>query len=409
MAKKKGKRNAGGKLRSTEALADVGEGSSTAVQRNPEFPAYDTVDPNFRRPPAQDSSSVDGEGHPTPSESDSSPIAPYLTTIDSSAEKETYVLSSTGDVLVKLSYENIEIRYLVIGHILRVISPIWEKCLDPSSPFKSEKVVYDNGQDMTALHLEDDNPDCLLNLFRCTHFQYSDVPTTLDFHDLKELAIICDKYDCAQVLKPWLGNWLAPWESCVLEPGYEDWLFISKVFNHTNKVEELLSLLSNVSSSLSTCGSYFKRAERDVSVEMIPKPMLDIIIERRDTTVKTLTEGARSTVELLLDSNGEVSKWCSNEACISLAYGSLFRSLKASGLWGLFASYQTWHGSVNDFREKLNGLKYTTINEHVVSSLFTVESYDRYHGYNRTVPGTCNHSCQFITNKNMISKKLKGG
>ncbi|KAK6342281.1 hypothetical protein TWF730_001757 [Orbilia blumenaviensis] len=261
---------------------NTSEGSSASIQQNLEFPAYDDmVDPNFQRPPAQDSSeSVDGEDHPTASENDSSqitlydPIVPDLAPIDSGAEKETYVLSPTGDVLVKLRYENTEIRYLVIGHILRVISPIWEKCLDPHSPFKSEKIVYDNRQDIAALYLEDDNPDCLLNLFRCTHFQYNDAPTKFDFHDLRELAIICDKYDCAQVLKPWLNNWLGPWENCVLEPGYEDWLFISKVFSYTNKVEELTSLLSNVSSSLSICGSYFKRGERNVSVEMIPGPIL---------------------------------------------------------------------------------------------------------------------------------------
>ncbi|KAK6504695.1 hypothetical protein TWF481_006634 [Arthrobotrys musiformis] len=280
MAKKKRsgiqRGNVAKKSASTEA--DIGESSKAAVQRNLEFPAYNydtTVDPNFQRPPPL----VD-EDDPAPLESDLVPTALRasnslgLTPIDSVAEKEAYVLSTTGDVLVKLIYEDTEIRYLVIGHILRVISPIWEKCLDPNSPFKSETITYDNGQDMTTLHLEDDDPDCLLNLFRCTHFQYSDIPTKLDFNELKELAIICDKYDCARVLKPWINGWLAAWEICALEPGYEDWLFISKVFSYTEKVEELISLLSNVSSSLSTCGSYFKRGERTVSIEMIPGPML---------------------------------------------------------------------------------------------------------------------------------------
>ncbi|KAK6540456.1 hypothetical protein TWF694_009250 [Orbilia ellipsospora] len=383
---------------------DVEEASSS-LQRHPDFIVDDAADdPNFRRPPSIETSEspsyeasiADGNGEPN-SES-----------VEFAAEKEAYVLSATGDVLVKLLFNNVEIRYLVIGHILRVVSPIWEKCLDPNSPFKSEKALYDNGEEMLALHLEDDDPDCLLNLFRCTHFQYADVPKSFKFHQLKSLAMICDKYDCAKVLKPWSDSWLAPWEGFALTPGYEHWLFVTKVFGYTGEVEKLISLLANSSSSLSACGSYLQRDGRNLDVDMIPELILGRIIAERERIVKALTENVRQHVDLFLDSKSENLDWCSNEACVGLAYGSLVRSIKKSGLWVLFSTHRVWHGSVKDLREKLNSLNYVTMTDQVISSNFIGTHYDSYYGRSNTVTPSCNHSCKLITNKTTILSDLKG-
>ncbi|KAF3912297.1 hypothetical protein AA313_de0204480 [Arthrobotrys entomopaga] len=390
----------------------VGEASGS-TQRTPWLDLLvrgAALDPNlkyFHRPPALDIS----DSFPDDDSVVGGKEEPSLGSLKLNGEKEAYILSPIGDVLVKLHHNNTEIRYLVIGQILRIISPIWEKCLDPNSPFKCETSRYD-GQDMVALHLEDDDPNCLLILFRCTHFQYDDIPTKLDFDQLLMLATICDKYDCAKALAPWLNGWLAPWEESALKPGYEDWLFISKVFEYTGKVQELISLLAENTSSLSACGSYLKRDGCNFYVDAILDPMLERIVKEREKTVVALTEGAWNTIELLLNSDGEISKWCSDEVCVSLVYGSLVRSIKASGLWVLFRDHQMWHGSVKDLRERLRRLTYTTINDSVVISQFSGVCSLHHRGgpggYVTVTAKDCKHSCDLIKKKAEFLSKLKG-
>lgn len=184
-------------------------------------------------------------------------------------EKETYVLTPNGNVLIKLNYEGSEVQYLVADQILRLVSPVWAKCLDRNAPFVIETDIV-NGVETTILRLEDDDPDCLLNILRCFHFRHDEVPATISFETLRNFAIICDKYDCAKALQPWSKGYLNAWAVFALQRGYEDWLFISNVFNDKRHVDSLIEALVNQAGSLSICKTYFMRDGRVVDVALFP-------------------------------------------------------------------------------------------------------------------------------------------
>lgn len=80
------------------------------------------------------------------------------------------------------------------------------------------------------IDLSEDYGEALLILLRIAHCQFSMLPTQLDFETILEMAAICDKYDCAGLVQPWLELWLVNEEKECVEPGHEDWLFIAWVF-----------------------------------------------------------------------------------------------------------------------------------------------------------------------------------
>ncbi|KAK6513768.1 hypothetical protein TWF506_008204 [Arthrobotrys conoides] len=360
---------------------------------------------NFRRPPAKpEVQLVLEESSLVPSTSEETDDRPTsiinVTEVihldgspNSNTEKGTYILCPMGDVLVKLTYESSEVCYLVSAQILRLVSPVWSKCLDPDSPFKTE-VEIDNGGN-TVMRLKDDDPDCLLNIFRCVHFQTSDVPPTVDFEYLKSLAVICDKYDCAKALKPWLAGWLTPWHSRALDPGYEDWLFISKIFDDNRNVEELISLLAENTSSLSVCGSYFRRGDLEVPTTLIPDSILDRVVTQREKMVLEITSKFCSSIKDFLHKVDLESGGCLRDGCLSLVYGSLLRSVRRSGLWPLLNDKEVWHGSVKDLKHSLQDITYITLTDR---SLVSISPYYSYH----------NHLCRLGLEKTQTLNLLRG-
>lgn len=53
-----------------------------------------------------------------------------------------------------------------------------------------------------------DDPDAMLLLLYVAHLHFDKVPNTVDLATLRDLAIVCDKYDCAIPLAPWLRSWI---------------------------------------------------------------------------------------------------------------------------------------------------------------------------------------------------------
>lgn len=80
------------------------------------------------------------------------------------------------------------------------------------------------------LVLEDDNPEALAVILLALHCQNKLVPPTISFQNLLDLAIICDKYDCAAGVSLWTDIWTKEWEKMALDAGYEQWLFIAWTF-----------------------------------------------------------------------------------------------------------------------------------------------------------------------------------
>ncbi|EPS43609.1 hypothetical protein H072_2406 [Dactylellina haptotyla CBS 200.50] len=353
-------------------------------------------DPNFNRPPAKTSSG--GETPPTDGEATLSTDVDCIVTALQRLESpllDREVLCPTSDVLIKLANGNEIHYYLASSQILSLVSPVWRKGLDPDSPFKKKIIKY-NGREITVLDLEDNDQESLAMILRCSHFQMDRIPSTLSFERLKRLAIVCDKYDCAKVFKPWFDGWLARWENDILTPGHEDWLFIAKVFESTNFVTELISLLIENSSSLSECGTYIKVKDVDVPVELIFNFVTNEIEIERERRIEISVSKLRNLLKGFFEDSRETAGWCSFEGCQSLVYGSFIRSIRKSGLWELLNGDQVWYGSLNELHKRFATITYTVTDGWPVTSLFVCISHK-----NNAPPGlvSSRHSCKFVTEK----------
>lgn len=80
------------------------------------------------------------------------------------------------------------------------------------------------------LALPDDDPDALLILLNIAHLNFDILTGPQCFAGLLKLALLCDKYDTAKLIRPWLGCWLETAPVEYRAPGHEEWLFIAWTF-----------------------------------------------------------------------------------------------------------------------------------------------------------------------------------
>jgi hypothetical protein len=89
------------------------------------------------------------------------------------------------------------------------------------------------------LDFTEDNGDALLILLRIAHLQFEDISEEeMALDSLLHLAVLCDMYDCAKLVKPWLSHW-CNFENLEYDPdaALEMLLFISSVFKKDSVVD----------------------------------------------------------------------------------------------------------------------------------------------------------------------------
>jgi hypothetical protein len=148
-------------------------------------------------------------------------------------EKELVSLHGGGDrIIIVGEKENRQRLYKVSSIVMSMASPIWKVMFDPARGFR------ESNPDVLVEFPEDD-PDMLLILLRIAHLQFHDVPKSISFDWLVEIAVLCDKYDCVGLVHPYIESWMDPWIDHCLEPSYERWLFIAWTFG----CQQIFSLL----------------------------------------------------------------------------------------------------------------------------------------------------------------------
>ena len=88
--------------------------------------------------------------------------------------------------------------FVVSSAVMRIASPVWRTMFDPQGPFMDTQRSFTHGE----MDLPEDDADALLCILRIAHLQFRKLPETLDYAELLNLAIICDKYDTVAVVRP---------------------------------------------------------------------------------------------------------------------------------------------------------------------------------------------------------------
>lgn len=82
------------------------------------------------------------------------------------------------------------------------------KSNETSSPDDNEGVKISFLPASDELHdFREDDADALLLLLRIAHLDFISVKKQLSVAELYNLAILCDKYDCVHLVKPWVDEW----------------------------------------------------------------------------------------------------------------------------------------------------------------------------------------------------------
>ncbi len=88
--------------------------------------------------------------------------------------------------------------FVVSSAVMRIASPVWKTMFDPQGHFMDSQRSFTHGE----MDFPEDNADALLCVLRIAHLQFRRIPETLDYAELLNLAIICDKYDTVAIVRP---------------------------------------------------------------------------------------------------------------------------------------------------------------------------------------------------------------
>jgi hypothetical protein len=169
---------------------------------------------------AEDNSSVNID---TPEESDAS-----STPREPRRPLQKYTLFNSGDFIAVLgSEEEGEVEVLVSSQALCISSLVWRALCFGS--------FLESAQKRTTF--PDDDPDSMLLLFHIAHMKFNKVPTQMGLSDLHCLAVVCDKYDAAMLLQPWMHNWIERNKSHSRRYGNEKLLLVFWVFGDAEAFE----------------------------------------------------------------------------------------------------------------------------------------------------------------------------
>lgn len=147
------------------------------------------------------------------------------------------------DSVIQVMYDGEICAGRVSSHAMALGSPVWEKFLFP--PWSGSKETQDlEGRDVQTspvqqLNFVEDDSEALLILLRIAHLQFKDIPVTLSYGQLLNLATLVDQYDCIGIIRPWLATWLANEKAEWKAPGHECGLFIAWAFGRKEVFESL--------------------------------------------------------------------------------------------------------------------------------------------------------------------------
>ena len=138
----------------------------------------------------------------------------------------TLVIDREGDLYMKLDNGSLKVS----RKALSLSSPVFHAMFGANSKFKEATDMTPASDGVQIVLFKDDNFEAMTLVARIAHLQSEDVPTTLAFNQLYQVAVICDKYDLKRCLGPWTKIWATPYLDCYARQGYEKLLFISVVF-----------------------------------------------------------------------------------------------------------------------------------------------------------------------------------
>lgn len=281
-----------------------------------------------------------------------------------------------GDLVLQVSSDAGIARFKVSSQVLCIASPVFRAMLGPSSNFKEACELRAAAADAQpyVLSLGEDDPQALAVVLNALHLQGSKVPISISFQNLVDLAIICDKYDCAPGVTLWADVWTEVWKNYALEPGFERWLFIAWTFG----IDEIFMSLSR---KLILDGEFDTTNKTSLILKghpmddmLIPEPVMGkylqsnpatqcaanlkiaSILGQRSSTIRAMLQCTLSYIDRYTLAWGRTfCKSTRTEKCDTMILGSLVREFRAQGLIPTHDDFLL--RSINDVEKTIKNLR----------------------------------------------------
>lgn len=172
----------------------------------------------------------------------------------------TLVIDPEGDLYMKLDGGSLKVCRKAIS----LSSPVFLAMLGVNSKFKEATDMTLDRDGVQIVLFEDDKFETMTIIARIIHLQNDNVPVSMTFKQLYQVAVLCDKYDLKRCLGPWTNIWATPYLDCYARPGYEEWLFMSIVFRFDGLFKEVTRHLV-INSAISEQGTLITTTGFDLS------------------------------------------------------------------------------------------------------------------------------------------------
>lgn len=148
----------------------------------------------------------------------------------------TTVIDKRGDVILQVGEgkEN-AVSLLVSSHVLGLASSVFETMFEGR---------FAEGQNLSTtspptIQFPDDDPKYMTFFCKLVHMKTDDIPGTLEISALVEFAVLCDKYDCANGVRPWSRVWVSQHLPTPETHGFHQLLVVSYVLDLPHEFREV--------------------------------------------------------------------------------------------------------------------------------------------------------------------------
>lgn len=173
----------------------------------------------------------------------------------------TTIMDKNGDVLFELGKDDTTKSHLLVSSkVLSLASLVFAAMF--THGFREGENLSSSSPRL--IPLPDDDPAALTLLCKILHFRTAHIPTTMEVAALANLAILCDKYDCADCVRPWGMLWLPQWLPHAGDDGFGELLFITYALDLPDAFSEVTLALSK------DCGSLPKADAQSTGYDILP-------------------------------------------------------------------------------------------------------------------------------------------
>ena len=169
------------------------------------------------------------------------PPTPPLISIEEIAKPfegcQFYQFRENGDKLTLIvgEGERTQVTIIVSPDVVRNLSKNWETLVDESKQRIKSKAWPSSlsrkyAKERRQIILPNFDPVMMVQVMKIAHYDFNGLFATLNFQQILATALISYNFQTNRLLIPFLGNWAVSHKEKILQPGYEEWLFIAWQF-----------------------------------------------------------------------------------------------------------------------------------------------------------------------------------